>query len=135
MMLDSPTGRRILKRLRTIYSGKGVKQTDRSLIIRCPFHQERTASCKIYLDTGIYYCHGCHARGNIFDAIKNNPGFLRSKPGREIKEPDIEVLMEDIVPVSWVSIGLVAAIVANKATSADLEIPFGERYGHLDPSR
>lgn len=36
--------------------------------ICCPFHHERTASCKIYKDS--YYCFGCGAHGDIFDFVQ-----------------------------------------------------------------
>ena len=32
----------------------------------CPFHEEKTPSCKINDDIGSYYCFGCGAKGDIF---------------------------------------------------------------------
>jgi len=32
----------------------------------CPFHDEKTPSCKINDDLGSYYCFGCGAKGDIF---------------------------------------------------------------------
>ncbi len=32
----------------------------------CPFHNEKTPSCKINDDLGSYYCFGCGAKGDIF---------------------------------------------------------------------
>ncbi|MBS56634.1 MAG: DNA primase [Rickettsiales bacterium] len=32
----------------------------------CPFHEEKTPSCKINDDIGTYYCFGCGAKGDIF---------------------------------------------------------------------
>tara|TARA_B100001057_G_scaffold144274_1_gene144097 strand:+ start:1322 stop:3058 length:1737 start_codon:yes stop_codon:yes gene_type:complete len=32
----------------------------------CPFHEEKTPSCKINDDQGSYYCFGCGAKGDIF---------------------------------------------------------------------
>lgn len=32
----------------------------------CPFHEEKTPSCKINDDLGSFYCFGCSARGDIF---------------------------------------------------------------------
>ncbi len=32
----------------------------------CPFHDEKTPSCKINDDIGSYYCFGCGAKGDIF---------------------------------------------------------------------
>ncbi len=32
----------------------------------CPFHEEKTPSCKINEELGSYYCFGCGAKGDIF---------------------------------------------------------------------
>jgi len=32
----------------------------------CPFHEEKTPSCKINNDLCSYYCFGCGAKGDIF---------------------------------------------------------------------
>ena len=32
----------------------------------CPFHEEKTPSCKINDSLGSYYCFGCGAKGDIF---------------------------------------------------------------------
>lgn len=43
--------------------------TNRAGFIQCPFHNERTASMKIYKDS--YYCFGCGATGDIFTFVQN----------------------------------------------------------------
>ena len=43
-------------------------ETNRAGFCSCPFHQERTASCKIY-DDG-FYCFGCHAHGTVIDFVE-----------------------------------------------------------------
>ena len=35
--------------------------------ISCPFHSEKTASCKIYADS--FYCFGCGAGGDVLDFV------------------------------------------------------------------
>lgn len=40
---------------------------NRAGFIPCPFHQEKTASLKIYPGTGGFYCFGCHAGGSVID--------------------------------------------------------------------
>ena len=42
-------------------------QPNKSGFICCPFHQEKTASLKIYPDS--FYCFGCHANGDIFKFV------------------------------------------------------------------
>ena len=43
-------------------------ETNRAGFICCPFHQEKTASCKIYPDS--YYCFGCHAHGDVISFVQ-----------------------------------------------------------------
>jgi DNA primase len=43
-------------------------EVPRSGFIRCPFHGERTASCKIYGNT--YHCFGCGEHGDVIDWIQ-----------------------------------------------------------------
>lgn len=52
--------------MQEILSRYGIKQ-NRVGFICCPFHRERTASCKIYEDS--FYCFGCGIGGDIFDFI------------------------------------------------------------------
>ena len=40
---------------------------NRGGFICCPFHQEKTASCKVYDKS--YHCFGCGAHGDIFDFV------------------------------------------------------------------
>lgn len=45
----------------------GIK-IDRKGFCRCPFHNEKTGSMKIYKDS--YHCFGCHANGDIFTFVQ-----------------------------------------------------------------
>src|SRR3712207_1506539 len=45
--------------------GSGVSRT-----IRCPFHQEKKASCKVNLGRKIFHCFGCDAKGNILEFVR-----------------------------------------------------------------
>lgn len=40
----------------------GLQQVNRKKMIRCPFHDDRTASMCIYPDNG-FHCFGCGAHG------------------------------------------------------------------------
>lgn len=40
---------------------------NRAGFIRCPFHKEKSASCKIYDDS--FYCFGCGIGGDVFDFV------------------------------------------------------------------
>ena len=37
----------------------------------CPFHNEKTPSCKINDDYGTFYCFGCGAKGDIFTVYQD----------------------------------------------------------------
>ncbi len=36
-------------------------------MVRCPFHEDRNPSLKLYPDH--YYCFGCHAHGDVIDLL------------------------------------------------------------------
>ena len=40
-------------------------EPNRAGFICCPFHNEKTASLKIYPDNRGWYCYGCNAGGDI----------------------------------------------------------------------
>jgi hypothetical protein len=42
---------------------------------RCVFHEERTASMKIFLDGAHYYCHGCGATGDSIAFVAHHEGL------------------------------------------------------------
>ena len=38
--------------------------------VSCPFHSEKTASCKIYPKSNSFYCFGCGAGGDVIDFVR-----------------------------------------------------------------
>lgn len=54
--------------MRDILGKCGLPRPDRAGFIRCPFHNEKTASMKIYKND--YYCFGCGANGDIFTFLQ-----------------------------------------------------------------
>ena len=48
-------------------------QPNREGFISCPFHKEKTASCKIYKNS--WYCFGCGEGGDIFDFVEKYEGI------------------------------------------------------------
>lgn len=47
-----------------------LRQSGRTMVGLCPFHDERTASFVITDSVGLYYCHGCGAGGDVIDFAK-----------------------------------------------------------------
>jgi len=47
---------------------------------RCPFHEDSNPSFSVNLKNGVFYCHGCGAKGSVFDFFmkKNNIDFKTS---------------------------------------------------------
>ena len=64
----------------------------------CPFHQEKTASFHVDDRKGVYYCFGCHAKGNVFKFVQDteNVSFMEAveilarEAGMQVPKPDPE---------------------------------------------
>ncbi len=52
--------------------------------IPCPFHHERTGSCKLYPGDGGYHCFGCGAHGDVIDFVSRVAGLSRIDAAREL---------------------------------------------------
>lgn len=57
--------------MRSVVESYGLTP-NRAGFIACPFHKERTPSCKIYKDS--FYCFGCGAHGDIFTFVEKMDG-------------------------------------------------------------
>lgn len=53
--------------MRSVVESYGYRPNRAGFIV-CPFHNERTPSCKIYKDR--FYCFGCGAHGDIFTFVE-----------------------------------------------------------------
>lgn len=55
-----------------------LRPSGRSLTGCCPFHDDRKPSLVVTDEVGLYYCHGCHARGDVIDFVQaiQGCGFL-----------------------------------------------------------
>lgn len=49
------------------YGYQPRQDSDDILTMRCPFHNERTASFRIYLKKNDFYCFGCGAGGSVIE--------------------------------------------------------------------
>jgi len=60
---------RILERL-TVFDVYGhPKQVGKDFVMKCPFHEEKTASFHIYTDSLSFKCYGCNKAGSVFDFV------------------------------------------------------------------
>lgn len=54
--------------------------------ICCPFHSEKTPSCKIYTDTNTYHCFGCGQHGDIIDFAAHELGKDKFQAAKQLAE-------------------------------------------------
>ncbi len=52
-----------------------IKRSGRNVMAVCPFHQEKTPSMSVDVARGLYYCHGCHAKGDVFTFVQESQGL------------------------------------------------------------
>ena len=52
----------------------------------CPFHNEKTPSCKINDDIGTFYCFGCGAKGDIFTIYQDLFNYTFLDAVKELSE-------------------------------------------------
>ena len=87
-------------------------QVGRSGFIKCPFHSgDRTASMKLYPDSGGFHCFGCGAHGSVIDFVMRlfnlnfrqavlrinadfHLGLTASKPDRAARSAALEARRE-----------------------------------------
>jgi len=62
--------------------GHALRRSGSSLVVRCPFHDEKTPSCHITEHTNTFHCYGCGAGGDIFSYWQESRGvnFSESLP-------------------------------------------------------
>lgn len=77
--------------------------------VLCPFHDERRASMRINVDKGVFFCHGCHAKGGMVALAKGlgvRYRYNRSEAGmyrlrnkldllRKGKDPEMDLVLDE----------------------------------------
>ncbi|MCX7881971.1 MAG: DNA primase [Brevinematales bacterium] len=60
-----------------IIEKEGIKviKRGRQYTALCPFHKEKTPSFSVNNEEGVYYCFGCHAKGNAITFLREYKGF------------------------------------------------------------
>jgi DNA primase len=51
-----------------------LRRAGRNWVGLCPFHEEKTPSFNVTPDRGLFYCHGCHASGDVFTYLMRREG-------------------------------------------------------------
>ncbi|MBC6437642.1 MAG: DNA primase [Rhodobacteraceae bacterium] len=90
LSLSQVAGRKVIWDTRKSNQAKG------DMWAPCPFHQEKTASFHVDDRKGVYYCFGCHAKGNAITFVREteNVSFteaveiLAREAGLQIPERD-----------------------------------------------
>lgn len=59
----------VLDRFRITVEGSGLSRR-----ARCPFHEDRVPSFRVYLNTNRYYCFGCGAKGDVIELVQRLEG-------------------------------------------------------------
>jgi DNA primase len=74
----------VLERYNVEFTRKGSDK----LVVRCPFHDDRTPSLKIepYRGTPRFHCFGCKAKGDIIDFVKRIAGIRSPEAAAIIAE-------------------------------------------------
>lgn len=71
--------------IREVAENYGI-HVDRSGSCICPFHDERTASLKIYESTNSFYCFGCHAGGDVINFVGKLFGLSNLDAAKKLNE-------------------------------------------------
>jgi DNA primase len=52
-----------------------LKKAGRTHVGLCPFHAEKTPSLTVNREKQLFYCHGCHEGGNVFNFLMKHNGL------------------------------------------------------------
>src|SRR5258706_2253555 len=61
-----------------------LKKRGRNFMARCPFHQERTPSCNVSPEMGLFKCFGCGVGGDAFKFLMLTEGLTYHECIRKI---------------------------------------------------
>jgi len=77
---------RILERLTVLDVYGHPKQVGKDYVMKCPFHEEKTASFHIYTDSLSFKCYGCNKAGSVFDFVMEKERVSFSEALRILSE-------------------------------------------------
>ena len=67
IFLEKPTAN-IVDLYEKLVDGQ-IKKTGNTILVCCPFHQEKHPSCALYEKTNSFYCFSCSASGSYIDFV------------------------------------------------------------------
>lgn len=70
---SSPTPRPSLVEIVEQY-GVSLRRAGKEYVGLCPLHSEKTPSFYVNEDKGLFFCHGCGAKGSVFDFVMQIEG-------------------------------------------------------------
>lgn len=79
--------------------GHQLKQNGSGVWCCCPFHSEKTPSCKIDSSRGMYHCFGCGKSGDIIDFVMESDGLSFREALHKLAERAGITLDEHISPM------------------------------------
>ena len=60
--------------------GVSLERKGKSLMGRCPFHEDTTPSLSVEPEKGLYHCFGCGESGDVFDLVMKTRGYPFPRP-------------------------------------------------------
>lgn len=63
-----------------------LKKSGKHLKGLCPFHTEKTPSFTVSVDSGLFYCYGCHKGGNVFTFLMDMENLTFPEAVRRLSE-------------------------------------------------
>ena len=70
-----------------------IRRSGVQFVVRCLFHDDRTPSFYVHPRKGVFYCHGCNVKGDVFKFVqllhncsfRQSVAFLAARAGLQIE--------------------------------------------------
>lgn len=76
----------IIEPLLTAHGCEKITRKGSEISCCCPYHEETQPSFGINVDTGVFNCFSCEAKGSITDFVAQMKGITNQEAWKEIKE-------------------------------------------------
>lgn len=78
-----------------------LKPSGRSLLARCPFHQDRTPSLAVFPLTQTWWCFGCGTGGDIFEFVRRVEAITFKEAVERVLGPISQVDRKKTLPQTF----------------------------------